>query len=183
MECNIFKECQFLTFLLCLAVLFTGCMPGPIATFKVDVSDKKELWGDYNNSLFYKLKHDMFLEQYEYYPLIKNAHVLVPPRELTRGVSGLLYSAPESFNDYYSLPNNWPEVVGIVSEGTTIQCYKLIEYQAVGYGNSLYLYGKIVDGVHKDTIVELSDLSLSGQKNSSGLRLMAPNPKFLEQRE
>ncbi len=105
-------------FILLSSVLFAinGCYPGPIASFTNDVSNDDDLWGGYSDQTVYSLKHDVFLADVksEPYLTLKESKILVPPRELTKGVSGLYYPAPPSVIEYKRLYTNWPEIECVV---------------------------------------------------------------------
>ncbi len=170
-------------FLLVVVTLVSGCYPGPIAIFTNDVSKNQELWGGYSFKTTYSLKHDVFIADIksEPYLSLKESKILVPPRELTKGISGLYYPAPPSIQEYHKLYNNWPDIEGVVKAGTQIQCIKLIKYTPIGYSNSLYMYAEILNGPYGGVIAEINDLSVMGERSKSGELLSIPNPNLLEE--
>lgn len=161
-----------------LALLFLeGCVPGPLIVTTEDVSSQKQLWYGYRLDGKYKLEVNVFLRVRNDVPT-PNKTVLVAPREMTIELSNLAYSAPFSVFDYKINKSKWSDVKGIVEKGTILQCTKLIKYNPLGYGSSLYIYAKILNGPHSGEEVEISDLSLLGPERTAGF-LKKPNTKLL----
>lgn len=160
-----------------LFFLIAGCVPGPLLVGTKDVSCEKELWYDYSYNGRYELKVDVFLRERD--TSLPSKLVLVPPRNKTKGVYTLHYSAPSSVNEYEADKDSWTDIKGVVSAGTTIQCIKLIKYSTIGYGNSLYIFAKIVDGPYSGIEAEISDLSLVGPEHKSGVFLNTPNLQLI----
>ncbi len=159
-------------------LFFFGCLPGPLIVDTEDVSSEKQLWNDYRYHGIYKLKVDVFWRIREDVPT-PNKSVLVPPREKTKGIYNLLYSAPQSISDYQKDQVKWPDVRGVVAADTRIQCTRLIKYNPVGYESSLYIYARILDGPYSGKEVEISDLSLTTLDPKSDLYLLSPNFNLL----
>lgn len=161
-----------------LTSIISGCFPGPLITWTKDVSQNKDLWGGYKYNGLYTLKVDAFLRiRKEIYTPNKN--ILVPPRVATKGIYNLHYSAPESVDSYKGNVKKWPDVAGIVKAGTTIKCVKLIKYNPLGYGSSLYLEAEILYGPFAGQLAEITDLSLSKKDKKTGMFFLSPNPKLL----
>ncbi len=155
-----------------------GCLPGPIATFVSDVSNNKKLWGGYQLSGIYQLKLDMFLMNNGDYPT-PNKLMLVAPRNATRNIYDLFSSSPNSVAEYLENKSEWKEVIAIVKKGTRLKCIRFLKYIAIGYGSSLYIHTKIMDGPFAGKVVEVGDLSISTFNKNLGLFLLSPNPKLL----
>jgi len=160
-----------------LVFIIFGCVPGPLLVGTVNVSNKEELWFGYSRNGIYKLKVDVFLRVRD--TDLPSKIVLVAPRDKTKGLFTLHYSAPWSVSDYNDNRDRWPGIKGIVTAGVRIQCNKLIKYNTTGYGNSLYIFARILDGPHKGTEVEISDLSIVGPEHKSGVFLITPNLNLL----
>jgi len=163
-----------------MIIIVCGCVPGPLLFGEEDVSHKTKLWYGYKYKGIYELKTDMFIRQRD--TNLPNKLVLVPPRAKTKKIYTLHYSAPESIEIYNNSKKQWPDIKGIVTAGTEIQCNKLIMYNAAGYGSSLYIFARILDGPFSGLEVEISDLSLVGPEDESGVYLNFPNVKLLEPR-
>lgn len=159
-------------------LFFFGCIPGPLIVHIEDVSNEKRLWNDYQHHGIYKLTVDVFWRIREDVPT-PNKSVLVPPKEETRGIYNLLYSAPQSISDYQKNQDKWSDVRGIVGAGTRIQCTRLLKYIPLGYESSLYVYAQILDGPYSGKEAEISDLSLTIFDRKSDLYLLAPNFNLL----
>jgi hypothetical protein len=126
--------------------------------------------------LEHPLKEDAFIRTIDL-PL-PNRDVLVAPREKTKGVYTLHYSAPFSVEEYNSNKAHWESIKGVVLSGTRIRCTRIVKYNPLGYSSSLYIYAIILDGPHAGKEAEISDLSLLSPENSDGF-LMKPNPELL----
>ena len=175
----IIKRSIYLWGIIIWALFLSACFPGPIATFKIDLKNNRELWGGYEYGASYVLNYDMFLRESSKFtekPLLKNSKLLVPPKEIKKGG---LYAAPSSTDAYKTASGNWPHIIGIVTEGTKIRCDKIIKVVPLGHGSTIYVYASIVDGPYKDAFVEISDLSFFGEKQPSGLRLKYPNSELI----
>ena len=178
------KNCKQSIESILLGILLMGCLflsgflPGPLIADTEDVSSEKQLWNDYRYHGIYKLKNDVFWRIREDVPT-PNKSVLVPPKEKTKGIHNLLYSAPQSISDYQKNQDKWPDIRGIVAAGTRIQCTKLLKYNPLGHESSLYIYAKILDGPYSGKEVEISDLSLTIFDHKSDLYLLSPNFNLL----
>lgn len=163
---------------ICLLVfIIVGCVPGPLLVGTENVSNEEELWFGYSRNGIYKLKVDVFLRVRD--TNLPSKIVLVAPREETKGLFTLHYSAPWSVSDYKNNEERWPGIIGVVTAGVRIQCNNLVKYNTTGYGNSLYIFARILDGPYEGTETEISDLSLVGPEHKSGVFLNTPNLNLL----
>jgi hypothetical protein len=162
---------------LALLIFVVGCVPGPLVVGTEDVSIDDDLWYGFKYYKKYILKEDVFLSARD--TKTPSRLVLVPPREKTKGIYTLHYSAPLTVTQYKENNDRWPGIQGIVSAGTTIQCSKLVRYNAFGYGNSLYIFAVILEGPYSGIEAEISDLSLVGPEHKSGVYLNTPNLKLI----
>lgn len=157
-----------------------GCVPGPLVVTREDVSNQEQLWYGYKRDGKYRLAVNVFLRVREDVPT-PNKTVLVAPREKTLELCSLSYSSPYSLGDYYNNKERWSDVEGVVGEGTIIQCSRMLKLSSLGYGSSLYIYAKIIEGPFKGIEAEISDLSISEYKLN--LYLKKPNLKLLSETE
>lgn len=163
---------------ICLLIfIILGCVPGPLLVGTENVSNKEELWFGYRRNGIYKLKVDVFLRVRD--TDLPSKIVLVAPREKTKGLFTLHYSAPWSVSDYNDNQDRWPDITGVVNAGVRIQCNNLIKYNTTGYGSSLYIFARILDGPYEGTEAEISDLSIVGPEHKSGVFLNTPNLNLL----
>ena len=172
------KKKLFLAAIIIVYTMLFGCLPGPIAAFVKDVSERSDLWGGYRYNGIYKLKLDVFLIENSDYPT-PNKLVLVAPRNATRGIYDLFNSPPMSIKEYLKDKSKWEDVISIVRKNTRIKCTRLLKYITIGYGNSLYIQAVILDGPMAGKKVEIGDLSLSKFNKEVNLYLLSPNPKLL----
>jgi hypothetical protein len=160
-----------------LVFIIFGCVPGPLLVGTENVSNEEELWFGYSRNGIYQLKVDVFLRVRD--TNLPSKIVLVAPREETKGLFTLHYTAPWSVKDYKDNEESWPDIIGVVNAGVRIQCNNLVKYKTTAYGNSLYIFAKILNGPFKGIEVEISDLSLVGPEHKSGVFLNAPNLNLL----
>lgn len=143
-----------LCMLVCLSS--TGCVSFARATmFKTaDVSDKPELHGNLKIGEVYKSETYLFLQNDQ--DIGKEA-ILVTPGELGV-VGGMEYGGPQSLDEYLDNRDDWPQVLGIVEQGT------LLEVTAVRKVNSAFGSGwtypimTIKDGEFAGRRVNIVDL-------------------------
>ncbi len=153
-----------------------ACVPGPLIVTKEDVSDEPNLWHGYKRNGEYILKSDVFLRFREDAATPKKI-VLVAPRKKTIELCNLSYMSPFSIDEYSENRDDWPDIKGIITQGTAIKCIKIVKYNTLGYGSSLYIYAKILNGPFKEVEAEISDLSISEKKGD--LFLKTPNLNIL----
>jgi hypothetical protein len=159
-----------------LNLTIIACAPGPYFVRTEDVSKEVKLWYGYKKLGTYVLKEDVFIRIIDL-PL-PNKHILVAPREKTKGIFTLHFSSPFSISEYENNRDKWDDIKGIVKAGTRLQCTKLIRYKPLGFSDSLYLYAKIINGPHAGMEVEIGELSLLGPESDAGY-LHKPNPNLL----
>ena len=166
--------------LLLLSNLFFGCAPGPFLVWTEDVTGKEDLWYGYRRGAIYKLKVDIFLKDRGVNNVTPDQIVMAAPRDKTKCIYTLAYSVPKSIEDYRHNRDDWHEIIGIVKAGTRIQCTRLVCYNTFGggYGNSLYVFAKVVDGEFAGIEGEIGDISLLGPEVSAGF-LIKPNLNLL----
>ena len=147
-----------------------------VGAYEKDVSKKKEVWIGYAKGETYMLRHDIFLEKID---ISKNRmYAAVPPRELTYGQCMLLYSAPVSVEKYYTEPDKWPEIMGILKAGTTIQLDKVLKHGALLWGSSYTTFAVIKDGPFTGISVDIADISFPKKVNDDFFDV--PNSNLLQ---
>lgn len=164
----------FLGILFC--ILVNSCAPGPLLVSNEDVSEDSELWCGYLKEGRYLLIEDVFIRIIDL-PL-PNKHILVAPREKTKGIYTLQFSSPNTIDEYENNREQWNSVKGIVRKNTRLKCTRLIRYDPFLYPDTLYIYASIIDGPFNGLEVEISELSILGPETSSGY-LLRPNPKLI----
>lgn len=146
--------------------IFWGCV-----NIRHDVSKRQEAWGLFHAGSTYSLIQDVFLIRVDS-GLEPSRLALVPPSTADRG-SGF-YSSPQSVAEYekdpvasthiaYEYFTNIIEVVGIIRQGTqfTPRSVKRNSGWNLWFGSHTddTIYGEILTGAFKGTVVDLGDVS------------------------
>ncbi len=129
---------------------------GLSSQFDKDVSGIKEYWGGYEINQEYKLTRYVFLEKEQDWT---EKMVLVPPRNQEH-LGRMLWNAPSSKEDYIAKKQNWPNVIGIIDEGTIIRIQKFGQHGAPLWSSSIYVIAEIMNGPFKGQLVDIGDISL-----------------------
>lgn len=153
-----------------------GVVVGFLTEYDRDVTDKKEMWGGYEHKGIYEIKKYVFLEEVEDWT---KKLVLVPPRDKKEAIGLMLWSAPNSIEEYTKYRTNWPEVLGVIDKGTRLQVVKFGQHGAWLWGSSIYIIAELVDGPHAGKIVDISDLSQLTDVKEKPYRLK-PDSRVLE---
>ncbi|AQT67130.1 hypothetical protein STSP2_00271 [Anaerohalosphaera lusitana] len=163
-----------------------GCWPGAdlIGTYEKDISGKQAFWGGYSEGQTYVLLHDIFLKRDppETYNSKIRMYAGVPPRELTYCVRGLIYSSPDSIEQYRDAPEEWPQIKGIIKAGTKLECTKIIGWGTLMWPMSHTIYATVKDGDYTGKLIDIKDLSLRSRVKIGFDEeyVLHPNPDLLK---
>jgi hypothetical protein len=160
------------------AVLIAGCAPlllvGLASSRHKNVSGDAALWGGYRPNAVYVITHDVFLEKRQDWAKLP---ILVAPGELSP-VGQMEWDAPENIKEYANSPEQWPEVVGVISSGTRLQVQDVWKWQSP-WASWLWVSAEILDGPYASQVVDIMDLSKE-VGNTGEISLLGPDPKVLE---
>jgi hypothetical protein len=139
-----------------------------------DVTAEREYWGGYEFGQNYELLMDVFIERVKDW---SDRLILTPPGQLPQGAG--LYSAPDTVAEYREKPQDWPQVVGVLSVGTQLKCKMLRKHGTPMWGDSITVFAEILDGPQKGRLVDIDDVSTMIKTEYRGCILTKPDPRIL----
>ncbi|MBI4560157.1 MAG: hypothetical protein HY706_21390 [Candidatus Hydrogenedentes bacterium] len=155
-----------------------GFWLGTLTEYKIDRSNKDKYWGGYESGATYVLVQDVWLVEHEDW---SKRLVLTPISQPGEKRPGLMrYGSHEWTREQYERdPAAFPMIRGIVSQGTRIRVTRVFEHGALVWGSGIFLFGEVLDGSHKGTEIDVTDLSMLGEELKDGPYLLKPDPRLL----
>ena len=141
-----------------------------------DVTNKEQYWGEYHLGQKFELLMDVFLMQEDDW---SERLVLTPEGQLHQHAG--LYSAPNSVAEYLENPEVWPDIVDVLNSGTQIKCKMVRKHGTLLWGSSTTTFAEILDGPHKDKIVDIEDISELSSKRYRAIIFRKPDPRILKE--
>ena len=141
-----------------------------------NVTTEHELWGGYSYGAKYELIRDCFMARVIDGPE-GGRYAILPPGEVWS--PSIIHSAPKTIMAWReSNSNEWPYIVGVVSNTTVIMCSRLRICEGwgwyVGAYNIATVYARIQDGEYAGEEVDITDLSVYGDIERD------PNPVLIK---
>ena len=148
----------FLSAPICVALILvtTGCggldyVAAELTESTRDVSNNPKYWVGFRVGSEYVLLRTFFIVEYKDW-----SRRLMLAR--TKGMPGIPEGSMPSIEEYRNHPNKWPEILGVVEEGTHLRCNKLLSHGAPGWGRALFPFAEIPHGSYKGKTVDIGSV-------------------------
>jgi len=131
-----------------------------------DVSQREHLWGEMERDATYELLIDAFMSDYRHYSF---GPALAPGKGIEPEQPGGQWGGPTTAEAYRSDPERWPDVMGLVDQGTQLRCIQLKRRNYVFHDKYYAVFAEILDGPRKGEKVEITELTVVADRET-GLR-------------
>lgn len=167
------KKIILFNFVIFVGINILGCHPNVqlMGEYDKDVTNNKKYWGGYVPNQEYKLNVDLFLNDVS---RDDQKFVAIVPPDSYRQCGGF-YSSPNTVAEYLDNPNRWPSTIGVIEEGTIINCTMIRKTGTWLWPESVHVWGEILNGPYEGVIVTLVDIS-SYMENGR----YSPDERFLK---